>query len=255
MHLKFSGRGLVYLSHYMAKDDIRYYLKGIYLAPLPGGHGVIGAATNGHILGMWRDPDGRIDRPVIARVTKGLVNALKKSDTHLENIDGRLACVQYKPDNGVGFELYVQPNDKPIGFMPKSSGIQPWEVEGKFPVIAKAVPKASDTQIGMEATVNAAYLGTIAASLPGTNRWGNGVTMRQTHKGGGILVLCHTVPEAVAVIMPMRGDPRPESHWLDGWLHHAARAGEVAAMPVPGRQPSDAAPPSDYVPIRHRRTL
>lgn len=253
MHLKFSGRGLAFLSHYMAQNDIRYYLNGIYLAPMPSGQGVIGAATNGHVMGIWRDPDGRIERPVIARISKGLASACRKPDTSIENIDGRLTCVQHKPGEGGGaFELYVQPNDKPIAFA-RTPGVEPWEVEGKFPAVSRVVPKLSDAALGVEATVNATYLGLIAASLPGTKRYGNGVFMRQVHKDGSVLVLCPNVQEAVIVVMPMRGDPL-DNHWLPAWLQHAARAEETAALPTPGRQPSDAQPPRDFRPARVKTT-
>lgn len=35
MNLKFSGRALAYLSHFKAESDIRYYLNGVYIAPMP----------------------------------------------------------------------------------------------------------------------------------------------------------------------------------------------------------------------------
>ena len=35
MNLKFSGRALAYLSHFKAESDIRYYLNGVYVAPMP----------------------------------------------------------------------------------------------------------------------------------------------------------------------------------------------------------------------------
>lgn len=253
MNLKFSGRAVAFLSHYMAQGDIRYYLNGIYLAPMPGGPGVIGAATNGHVLGMWRDPDGHIDRAAILSISKGLASAFKKHDTQLENRDGRLTCVQYKPQNaGIGEEIYVQPNTRK-----KRDRVEAWEVEGKYPEIARVAPKIHEAELGMTALVNAKYLGLVAKSLPDTSKYGNGVMLRQVHKDGAILVLCERVPEAVAVIMPMRGWDTPTSPWLENWRSRTEAAENAKKLPTPGSQPSDAVPPRDfkqvYVPKTSKR--
>lgn len=245
MNLKFSGKGLAFLSHYMADHDIRYYLNGVYLAPMPGGGpGVVGAATNGHVLGMWRDSEGHIDRPAILTITKGLVSACKKSDTVIENRDGRLTCVQYKPEKkGYGEELYVQPNSR------KKPGdrVEAWEVEGRFPVLTKVAPKLQELTIGLTGAVNATYLGLISKSLPYNNKFGDGVLLRQVNKDGAILVLCDTIPEAVMVIMPMRDRDTPSSPWLENWRERHEMIDAVEKLPTPGKQPSDAAPPEGFI--------
>ncbi len=88
MNLSFSGRGLSFLAHFMATKDIRYYLKGVYVRPMTAdeGGGVLAAATNGHILGMWRDHDGECGRPAILRILPGMVTACRH---HRRRADAR----------------------------------------------------------------------------------------------------------------------------------------------------------------------
>lgn len=245
MKIKFSGKGIAFLSHYMATNDIRYYLNGIYLAPMPDGPGVIGAATNGHALGMWRDPSGEIDRPAILTISKGLVTACKKPHAFLENRDGRLTCAQYKPEHkGYSEELYVQPNTR----KKPSDHVEAWEVEGKFPDLNKPVPKIDDNLIGVSGRINPVYLALIAKSLADARprEKFTSVLMRQQHADYGILVLSHEVPEAIMVVMPMRGDQTPSSPWLEPWRLRHDHAEKAKKTKMPGQQPSDAAPPVDF---------
>lgn len=251
MNLKFSGQGLAFLFHYMATCDIRYYLNGVYVAPLSAeaGGGVIGAATNGHVLGMWHDKDGTATRAAILRITKPLARACASKDGPGEQkptlvlADNRLACVRG------GEELYIQPNEYRDPERPPRNGWahEPWEVRGDFPNILRAVPDHTKAEIGMTGTVNAKLLALVAASLPKSrSRYGVGVTIRQINKDSGNLVLFDGLPEALAVIMPMRTDGIvPE--WLPRWRNTTTRAQEGAILPIPGRQPSDAAPPEGFI--------
>ena len=135
MNIKFSGRGIAFLSHYMATNDIRYYLNGIMLRPLKAdqGGGVIGVATNGNIIGLWHDAGGEIDRETILHITKPLVAALGKTTRgqyrNLVLRDNQLACTCFE---GLE-EHYIQPNDQKITI------INPWEIEGKFPDLSRVL--------------------------------------------------------------------------------------------------------------------
>ena len=236
MNLKFSGRGIAFLRHYMAHADIRYYLNGIYLEPAPSGHGVIGAATNGHVLGLWRDTEGHIDRPAILSINKSLANACAKhSGNTLVSRGSHLVCI-----NEDGAETYIQPNE----LKRPDPTIEPWEVPGKFPSLTRVIPKLSEATLGLTGAVNSAYLGVIAASLSGTSKRDafNGVVLRQKDKYSGILVFAPQVPEALALIMPMRDDDPPYEHWVTNWREFHDKSKKAAGLPLPGRQPSDAAP-------------
>lgn len=252
MNLKFSGRALAYLSHFKADNDIRYYLNGVYVAPMPpeAGGGVIGAATNGHVMGMWHDKEGHVTRPAILRISKQLARACASKETRgqqttLVLTDNRLACM-CGPE-----ELYIQPNEyrDPASKPKKGWDREPWEVAGDFPDLGRVVPSPSEATIGMTGAVSAGYLGLIANAIPkGLSKLGTGVTIRQVHQDGQNLVLFDRLPEALAIIMPMRSDVgTPE--WLPRWKKADKKAKEAKAAPHPA-MPSDAAPPPDFVPVR-----
>ena len=260
MNLKFSGRGLAYLSHFMAKQDIRYYLNGVCFQPLPAdaGGGVIGAATNGHVLGMWYDKDGSCDRTVIAPIARPLVVACKKHGTQLEVVDGRLAAIRYEVIGGEPVrveELCVQPN----GTRTPRDGVPAWEIEGKFPDLLRVVRDREHYGEGPTGEFGAEYFGLVADAIraamsKGQRRYSVGLQMRQHDKDSAMIVWGSQMPEALAVIMPRRGDDGPGAPWLEAWRRHGTRLQAVAATPLPEQQPSDAVPPPDFVPVRTART-
>lgn len=247
MNIQFSGKGLAFLSHYMAKQDIRYYLNGICLRPLPAeaGGGVLGAATNGHVMGVWHDPDGQVDREVILKITPELVRACSRrppkklagQEPMLTILGGRLACMIED------VEVYIQPNEyrapDPKG---KPFEHEPWEVPGKFPHVGRVVPNLQEATAGTVNTINASYLELIAKSLPNPGKWSNGITMRQAFVGGGILVLCEQHPQAAIVVMPMR-DRFEAPRWLHQFVGHDRRVTQATTAPLPVYEPADAGPP------------
>lgn len=223
MNLKFSGRGLAFLAHYKAKVDIRYYLCGVYLRPMPAaaGGGVLGAATNGHVMGMWHDKSGTIDRPAILRISDPLAKACaatkRGTETSLVLRDERLTCMLGDD------ETYIQPNPLPVAGknVGKSATVtvprQPWEVDGTYPRLGRVLPDPAAATLGASACMNVDYLGLLAKSVPrrrhGGKDYGLGVFMRQEHASGVILVACPSVPEMTAIIMPIH-DTAAMPPWL-----------------------------------------
>lgn len=195
MNLNFSGRGLAYLAHFMATNDIRYYLNGVRFQPLPAeaGGGVLGAATNGHILGMWYDKDGSCDRGVIATISRQLAAACKKPGTQLEAMDGRLAVIRYAEIDGEPKrveEMCVQPN----GTRMERAGVPAWEIEGTFPDLLRVVRDRGSYTIGATGEFNSEYLGLVDKALrtactPFQRRYGTAITMRQRDGDSEMLVL------------------------------------------------------------------
>lgn len=253
MNIKFSGQGLAFLSHYVAEHDIRYYLTGVYLRPMPAeaGGGVLGAASNGHVMGLWHDKDGQIDRPAILRITPELVRACggkvgrKTGDPMLTVLDSRLACV-------VGdAEVYIQPNElqEKGGKLKATEGMEPWEIVGKFPDVGRVLPNLAEANRGPDNLINANYLKLFAKSLPRSDKWGASAVLRQAGKDAPILGLSPRVPQAAVVIMPMR-DSESElapPTWLDRFKRHEQRAKDATSAPLPVHEPSDAGPPdSDF---------
>ena len=204
MNLKFSGRGLAFLSNYMAKNDIRYYLNGIFIKPIQGG-GAVGVASNGHIAGLWHDKHGVIERPAILSVTAPLVRACSSKGLYgvaptLELRDGRLACMSGES------ELYIQPNESTRR---DPGGLEPWEVQGKFPDIGRLLPSPEEFAKGSSDTFSSGYLAVVARSFKG-----NGVVLRQASKSSAAVLVAGSVPEAVAIIMPMRDVDAQLPAWL-----------------------------------------
>lgn len=68
---------------FAAKADVRYFLCGVAIQPLKEG-GVAIVATNGHMMYVMRDPDGRAEqRIIVGGITASTVAACKKSNRTL----------------------------------------------------------------------------------------------------------------------------------------------------------------------------
>jgi hypothetical protein len=71
---------LAAITCFAAKNDVRFYLEGVYIAPHPQG-GVLIVATDGHCMGLMHDPDGFANAPIILRSPDGdFLKALKARD-------------------------------------------------------------------------------------------------------------------------------------------------------------------------------
>lgn len=245
MKLKFSGHGLAFLANFCAKKGLRHYLKGVCFTPLPkeAGGGVLGAATNGHVLGLWHDAAGAADRKVIAVVTRPLITACKKPDTTVQNIGGRLTCIQHKKKDGLNFELHVQPNPKAIEQL--FGSLERWEIDGAFPALDRVIPSQRHFIGGVSGSISAKYMGLVqkAVSDAGADP-ACAITMRQHDDDGAILLTFDDIYEATAVVMPCRLTNPTDRPWLQKWC--AWRDGQKQTAPLPVHEPSDATPPSDH---------
>lgn len=211
--LKVSGAAVSFVSVFMAHNNIRYYLNGTHMEPAPADiGGVVLAATDGHALALWHDKDGHVDRPVIVSPAKPLLAACRKATAYLECVDGRLAAVQYDPRKaGIGEELYLQP----LPYNPPSHRMA-WEIEGKYPDFLRVIGDVREYKPGTPDCINVDLLARMyAAKQAGRNQRGKfsrafeGAVLKQRSPGGGILVQMPYTPEALIVIMPMRGEEVP----------------------------------------------
>jgi hypothetical protein len=198
--LRIQARLVAAVAQFKADCDVRYYLNGVYVEPIPGGALII--ATNGHALGMWRDTDGHIDRPAILRISPALQKACKTdSSATLELVDGRLVIrTEYVS------ELYAQPRE--------GTGPNDWEIEGKFPSWAKVVPDAFDGATSIDA-INPLYMAKVQKALSIAGHFSGGmVSMRQRATTEGVYVTCARNRNFFAVIMPLRDTPATYPKWL-----------------------------------------
>lgn len=71
-----SARLFAAVAAFRAKDDIRYYLQGVHIAPAP--EGVYLVATDGHQLAVAHDRHGHAPEPTIMVCSQPLVAAARK---------------------------------------------------------------------------------------------------------------------------------------------------------------------------------
>lgn len=249
MNLKISARALSFCAHFMAKQDIRYYLNGVCVTPMPADiGGVLVAATDGHTMGMWHDAKGEADRQVIMRVSPGLLSAAAKGGV-VRTVGERLAVVHLNTKTEIeDNEAYVQANEDRAYADPKAD-VERWEIPGKFPDVLRVVPDLADLDrsTGQHlGAINAKYLARIEKAMPKTGKYGSSCIIRQKNADSAALVQFPQQHEAAVVIMPMRSDLQKDRTWLHRWQ---AKNRRDADLPSPGQRPSDAAPPDQQEPL------
>lgn len=207
MNLKFSGAGAKFLSAFMAKSDVRWYLcQTINLMPVEGG-GVVGVSTNGHMLGLWYDKDGQIDDQTLITATPQLCTALGKrqrtgGDTYLTVIGENLAAVNEHT------EIYIQPKLKRTPL----SSVPDYVCEGKFPDVRAVLGDAKHVDFsGANGVlpVQAKYIEAIAKAFIGADQFrkgGTGLHLGRAKENDKVYIVSADAPTAVAVLMPMRKD-------------------------------------------------
>jgi len=235
MKLDIKARLVAAICQFKAEHDIRYYLNGVYVEPIPHGIGVLIVATNGHTMGIWRDTTGHIDRPAILRIDKQLQSACTGSDLkRLIISDDRLAVVIEQPSTTT--EVFIQAKEDHM----KTNN---WEVPGKFPdwkrvVVTEGSPQLLDC-------INPGYVAMFDKAITigaGSEKWCNGINFHQSGRNQSILATSMRAPDFVCVIMPMREDRQEVPKWIAELKAEVLRQDAIAALPLPGQQPSDAAP-------------
>lgn len=225
MKLNINARFVAAICEFKAKNDIRYYLNGVYVEPLPTGGAVI-VATNGYVMGVWRDVSAIVERPAILRIGKKLREAFT------ECADGRLSLVA---DQLVVFakksEYYIQPNSE------KDGNKLGWEIEyAKYPCWKKVFP--DERQTGPQGTFNAKYIKPICKALKiAGGSLSTGIAMRQASEYEGIFVACSNQPDFAAIIMPMRDD---KYGIYPAWINESKAPTKKSEPPLHEDQPSDA---------------
>jgi len=145
--IKFNAKYLKTLLSFVAKNDIRYYLAGIYVEPHPDG-GAILVATDGHMMAVIRDADAVCTEPAVLKLSADASKFAGPSMTwvragHRQHKESAPHYVQFNPitDRLIitgqgGDELFVQPG---------KASIQ----NAKYPDWRRVVPKFSVLKPGM----------------------------------------------------------------------------------------------------------
>lgn len=117
--------------------DVRYYLNGVLVEPMPDGNGVLLIATDGHRLAVLHDPAGNADGWAI--VARHKLPTLRKADA------GGLATF----DGARG--TYPGGTSLPVEF-----------IDGRFPDWRAVIPNVTAESLA-PGSFNAAYLGDLEA--------------------------------------------------------------------------------------------
>jgi hypothetical protein len=203
MNINIKARLVAAIAQFKASNDIRYYLKGVYVEPHPEGGAII-VATQGHAMGIWHDTSGEVERPIILSVGKALLAACSSGNEfekrRLVDKNGRLTVV----DN-TGAEIYIQ------GEIGKKVGAEQYEVEGKFPDWRRVVPEIEPGKTQLYNVLQPQYLRLASEATRiafGGDKFGNSLTLRQPAVNRAILVQSshRDAGGFVGVIMPMRDE-------------------------------------------------
>lgn len=151
LRVKILAEKVLYALPFMAKQDIRYYLNGINIAPRKAG-GCYVVATNGHAMAVVICEDavahGLPDGGVTMRVSPGLAAALRKPiariPVHLCIEGDRVACATDLGIQGSDLESFIQAG-------------RPW-IDGKFPDFRRVLPNFAQLKRQCLDTFNGNYL-------------------------------------------------------------------------------------------------
>ena len=183
--LEFEHKAIAALIEFAAKNDIRYYLNGIYFE-VKDGKSVV-AATNGHALGA-------------------IYSSINTDATNVSLIVPRHAIeIAIKAGKVIGksFPLSIEiTGDRAVLLWNKNEGIVFAPIEAKFPDIERVIPKNVSGEIS---TINWGYLRAFEKAsqiLTGAKSW---VPPKIGYNGNaGALITVPAFPNFTGVVMPIR---------------------------------------------------
>lgn len=211
--ISFQAKYLRSIFPFIATNEIRYYLSGIYIEPHKDGGAVL-VATNGHVMMVVRDKTAYCSEPAVFTVRR---DALKycatklKSKVTINPITQRLTISG--GDNKD--ELYVQAGKCLI------------DAVKQYPKYQKVLPKFDDLKRAITDTINNKYLIAAANAVDTDSKYGNGMKLWQASSNGPVLVRYENAPEYITVIMPMResmSDEKAIADWKSTFNFDIAEA-------------------------------
>ena len=200
--VRINCRDLARVLPFMALDDMRYYLNGVYVEPVADG--CILVATDGHRLGAIRSSASFSAQPVIVRASNQFADLVRSAaydaDVIVDEPKGQARIVL----NGV--EKFVQ----------AGTGL----IDGKYPDWRRVIPKEEELAHGLPGAVNARYLKSfidVAANTSGYRGdciyFSHKVSAGQKPEDAVIVARADGEPELVMCLMPMRFDRKLIPTW------------------------------------------
>ena len=182
-----SAKYMQFLSAFIAKQDVRYYLCGLLIEKAEKGAFLV--AMDGHKIAVVHDEDAVVDETMLVDVPALIVTQSKKGETI--RFDGETASVF-----GAEGDLIGSARAK--------------KIDGNYPLWRAVIPKPCAK--AFDSAVNVDYLA-VAKLVPG-GRYRSVVAYNHEH-GRPITLRFPEAPEIIAAIMPMRSEEIPERPtWL-----------------------------------------
>jgi hypothetical protein len=195
---------------FVAKQDVRYYLNGMFITPHNGGALLV--ATDGHRLAVCESP-------------------LAKTDAdHILNLSGEFAKALPKLAKGVSKRLTIEDANAHIVIRSEleEHAVKPGKpfIDGKFPEWRRALPNAEELEPGLIGALDARYLEDLRLVIPEGQRapimfWHRKEAPAEhasVFRFGG-------VPEFLVAIMPIRAEY--PTTWPD-WMPREPKKEEAA---------------------------
>ncbi|MEY8688390.1 MAG: hypothetical protein AB9M53_00740 [Leptothrix sp. (in: b-proteobacteria)] len=234
---KFQLKHMLMAAVFMGRHDIRYYLNGIRIERAPQG-GIFIVSTNGHSMCVVRDPNGALEgerNGITVRVDHQTLAAARRPRKGME----RFAFVEGRRLS-IAAEFGMAETDLEYHVQPGNCQIEGWKIDWM-----RVLPDFTKLVRGCNFAFNSAYIeqahqvAKIASrkSFTGIRLWQR---ESETPTHGSFVVEFPMCPEVVALIMPMRDDPNQIPMVWEAIT--SARAILKPLAPLPGQQPSDAAP-------------
>ncbi|NDI85112.1 beta clamp domain-containing protein [Undibacterium crateris] len=189
--IQFQAKYIKMLNSFVAKGGARYYLEGVFISPHKDGGAVL-VATNGHAMLCIRDVLAICDQEINCRIDS---DAVRKSAKNSQIKAGVMCQVDTETQRLMlldgTFEIYVQPNKCLItgAKYPVYQRVLP-----DFAALTEKVPQA----ISMNVLAHLFGMGLKDTRMQSVRFWSSG------DESSPVIVQFGLVPEAVAIMMPMR---------------------------------------------------
>ncbi|OUJ16509.1 hypothetical protein [Acetobacter sp. DsW_063] len=205
-------------SLFSSNEEARYYLSGVYVHPHAGGVNV--CATDGHTMGLFREPDGIADEALIVKMPKDCVAAIKNNQYDSENlwlvitdigtpVRRRAYLMRHvKNDNENIREILSAELREVLSMTEVWSGVAE-VIDGTFPAYLSVIPDAPEKCTGVP-SFNPRYVKRISdvASFGRSKSFGNPVTLVAADSASPVLFEISHREDFVGVLMPMRAETR-----------------------------------------------
>jgi len=248
MKLKLPALAIAFLAPFIAQKDIRYYLNGLNVRPLSAeeGGGVLLAATNGHIAGLWHAADATCERQATLHITSETVDACRQKSNvrHVTITNDRLAVIE-QVGKQPPVEIFIQPSNTWADAT--NTDLKPWEVPGTadHPANKRLLEVLhGECDRGPTCMIDSNLLKAITKAFrAGSDVGMPPLYMRQEIHTGPVLVLSEYMPHTAAAVMPIHDGGLKRPAWIDRIKSAHARAATAKAAPLPVHEPSDSGPP------------